>query len=76
MGSEFEFRWEEEFLFHHIVQTGSGAHPAFYPRSIGALSPGVKRPGREADHTPPFSAKVKKTWVNTSTPHMPSWRSA
>jgi hypothetical protein len=26
----------------------------------GALSPGVKRPGREADHSPPASAEVKK----------------
>jgi hypothetical protein len=34
----------------------------------GALSPGVKRPGREADHSPPTSAEVKKTWVYTSTP--------
>jgi hypothetical protein len=34
----------------------------------GALSPGVKRPGREADHSPPTSAEVKKTWIYTSTP--------
>jgi hypothetical protein len=34
----------------------------------GALSPGVKRPGREADRSPPTSAEVKKTWVYTSTP--------
>jgi hypothetical protein len=34
----------------------------------GTLSPGVKRPWRDADHSPPTSAKVKKTWVYTSTP--------
>jgi hypothetical protein len=34
----------------------------------GALSPGVKRPGREADHSPPTSAEVKKMWIYTSTP--------
>jgi hypothetical protein len=34
----------------------------------GALSPGVKRQGREADHSPPASAEVKKTWIYTSTP--------
>jgi hypothetical protein len=34
----------------------------------GALSSGVKRPGREADHSPPTSAEVMKTWVYTSTP--------
>jgi hypothetical protein len=34
----------------------------------GALSLGVKRPGREADHSPPPSAEVKNTWSYTSTP--------
>jgi hypothetical protein len=28
----------------------------------GALTPGVKRPGREADHSLPTSAEVKNTW--------------
>jgi hypothetical protein len=42
----------------------------------GALSPGVKRPGREADHSLPASAEVKKMWISTSTPPTPSWRSA
>jgi hypothetical protein len=34
----------------------------------GALSPEVKRPGREADHSHPASAEVKKTWIYKSTP--------
>jgi hypothetical protein len=34
----------------------------------GALSLGVKRPGREADHSPPTSAEVKNAWSYTSTP--------
>jgi hypothetical protein len=34
----------------------------------GALSPGVKRPGREADHSPPTSAEVKKMRIYISTP--------
>jgi hypothetical protein len=33
-----------------------------------ALSLEVKRPGREADHLPPTSAEVQKTWIYTSTP--------
>jgi hypothetical protein len=33
----------------------------------GALSPGVKRLEREADHSPPTSAEVKKMWIYTST---------
>jgi hypothetical protein len=28
----------------------------------GALSPGVKRSRREADHSPPSSAEVKNAW--------------
>jgi hypothetical protein len=34
----------------------------------GALSPEVKRPGRDADHSPPTSAEVKKTWIYSSIP--------
>jgi hypothetical protein len=34
----------------------------------GALSLGVKRPGREVDHSPPFSAEVKNAWNYNSTP--------
>jgi hypothetical protein len=32
----------------------------------GALFPGVKRPGREADHSAKASVEVKKTWIYTS----------
>jgi hypothetical protein len=34
----------------------------------GGSFPGVKRPGREADHSPPTSAEVKKMWIYTSIP--------
>jgi hypothetical protein len=34
----------------------------------GALSPRVKRPGHEADHSLPASTQVKKIWIYTSTP--------
>jgi hypothetical protein len=34
----------------------------------GALSLGVKRLGREADHSPPSSFEVKNAWSYTSTP--------
>jgi hypothetical protein len=47
-----------------------------YTMGTGRSFSGVKRPGREADHSPPTSAEVKKMWVYTSTPHTPSWRSA
>jgi hypothetical protein len=32
------------------------------------LSLGVKRPGGEADHSPPSSVEVKNVWSYTSTP--------
>jgi hypothetical protein len=41
-------------------------------RSLGSTQPpiqwvpGVKRPGLEADHSPPASAEVKKMWIYTS----------
>jgi hypothetical protein len=35
MGLEFEFLYSQEFLLFHIVQTGSGAHPASYPVVTG-----------------------------------------
>jgi hypothetical protein len=45
---------------HHRVQNGSETHPAPIQRVPGALSLGVKRPGRETDHSPPSSAEIKK----------------
>jgi hypothetical protein len=35
---------------------------------LGAISPGIKRPGREADRSPPTSAKAKKMLIYTSIP--------
>jgi hypothetical protein len=34
----------------------------------GAVSLGVKRPGREADRSPPSSSEIKNAWNYTSTP--------
>jgi hypothetical protein len=42
------------------MQTDSGAHPVPIQWVPGALSPGVKRPGRVVGHSPTTSAKVKK----------------
>jgi hypothetical protein len=47
------------------VQTGPGAHLASCTMDIGSF-PGVKRPGRGADHPPPSSAEVTKGWSYTS----------
>jgi hypothetical protein len=50
------------------VHTGSGAHPVSYTMGTGggAISPGKKRPGREADHSPQSSAEIKKCWSYAS----------
>jgi hypothetical protein len=56
------------FSLQYRVQTGSGAHPASYRVGTRALSLRVKRPGREAGHSPPSSAEVKNAWSYTSTP--------
>jgi hypothetical protein len=50
-----------------IVQTGSGVHPTSYTMGTRGSFPRVKRPGREADHSPPTSAEVNKIWIYTST---------
>jgi hypothetical protein len=42
----------------------------------GALSPGVKWYGHEADHSPPSSVKVKNCGAIPPLPHMSSWHSA
>jgi hypothetical protein len=34
----------------------------------GALSPGVNRSERRADHSPPVNAEAKKIWIYASTP--------
>jgi hypothetical protein len=34
----------------------------------GALPLGAKRPRRETEHLPSYSAEVKKMWIYTSTP--------
>jgi hypothetical protein len=38
------------------------------PMSTGVLSPAVKSPGHEVDHSPPPKAEVRKAWTCTPTP--------
>jgi hypothetical protein len=51
------------YCWELVVQTGSGAQ-----KPPIQWVPGVKRPGREADHSLPASAEVKKMWNYTSIP--------
>jgi hypothetical protein len=63
-----------DFSLLHSFQTGSGSHPPSIEWVVGTLTSGVKRPGREASHSPPSSAQVKN---GISIPPLPStslWR--
>jgi hypothetical protein len=51
------------FSLRHPVQTGSVSLPNSYPMG----TPEAKRPGHEADRSPPSNAEVKKEWSYTST---------
>jgi hypothetical protein len=50
--SEFESRYGQEFSLLHVVQTGSGAHPASYPMGTGGSFHGGKA-----------SDEIKKKWI-------------
>ena len=55
-GPGIEYRWGARFLAP--VQPAPGAHLASHTIGTGSF-PGVKRPGRGADHPPPSSAEVE-----------------
>ena len=59
--------------FFAPVQTGSTAHSASYNMATASF-PGVKRPGRGVDHTPPSSTKVEgRVDPYICFPSVPSW---
>ena len=57
-GPGIESRWGGA-RFSAPIQTGPGARPASCTMGTGSF-PGVKQPGRGADHPPPSSAEAKK----------------
>jgi hypothetical protein len=60
------------FSLHHRAQNGSGPTQPPIQWVPGALSLGVKQPGREADHSPPSSAGVKeRVELYLHSPNMP-----
>ena len=59
--------------FSAPFQTGPGAHQASYTMGTGSF-PGVKRPGRVVNHSPPSSAEVKeRVELYLYSPFGPSW---
>jgi hypothetical protein len=55
----------EFFFFTTASKTALGPTQIPIQWVAGALSLGVKRPGREADHLPPSSAEVKECIAST-----------
>jgi hypothetical protein len=35
---------------------------------------GLMRLGRDTEHSPPYNTEAENAWIDTSTPHTPSWR--
>jgi hypothetical protein len=58
----------KNFLFSTSSRLALGPTQPTIQWAPGALSLGVKQSGREADHSPPASAEVKKMWIYISTP--------
>jgi hypothetical protein len=65
------------FLFTTASRTALGPTQPHIQWVPGALSLGIKRPGREANHSSPSNAEVKE-WVELyfHSPNTPSWRGA
>jgi hypothetical protein len=72
----FDSRQGQDPSLLHSVQTDSGAHTASYPVGTGGDFRGLKRPGSEADHSPPSSTKVKNGGAVTPLPRVSLWYSA
>jgi hypothetical protein len=65
------------FLFSTLSRPHLGPTQSANKWVPAALSPGVKRQGRVADHSTPTNAEVKSMWIyNYPLPHTPAWRSA
>jgi hypothetical protein len=55
---------QETFLQSVGMDLGSTRLPSHW--APGVFSPGVKQPGREADHSPPSSVEVRNEYSYTS----------
>jgi hypothetical protein len=58
----------KKFLFYTLSRPTLGPTQPPIEWVLRALSPGVKRPVREADHSPPSSAEVKKLYLYIQSP--------
>jgi hypothetical protein len=64
----FEYSRSKRFLSTPQRPDQLWGPPSPLSNGYGGSFSEVKRPGREADHSPLTSAEVKKMWIYTSTP--------
>jgi hypothetical protein len=63
------------FLFSTLSRPALGLTQAPSQWVPGTLPPGVERPGREADHSPPTNAEVKNGRATIAFTHTSTWYS-
>ncbi|PNF27774.1 hypothetical protein B7P43_G09210, partial [Cryptotermes secundus] len=66
--SQFDSGKVKNFLFSTSSTPAMGPTQPPIQWVPGGISSGLKRRGREANHSPLASAEVKKMWIYTSTP--------
>jgi hypothetical protein len=70
----FDFRQGQEILLYSTASRPTRwSTQAPIQWALGAISPGVKRQGREADHSPPSNDEVNNGGVIPPLPHKSSW---
>jgi hypothetical protein len=67
---------DKMFLFFTSSIPALGSTKLPIQRALRAISPGVKRPEREADHLSPSSAEVKNSGGVSPLPHTSLWHRA
>jgi len=65
MTEDVDFLWGNEFFFLPACPDRLWGPPNEYR---GIFFRQIKRPGREADHSPPPTAELKNTWSYTASP--------
>ena len=59
---------EGKIFFSSPIRPGRSWGPPSFPCVPEIISPGIKWPERQVDHSPPSGAEVRNEWSYTSTP--------
>jgi hypothetical protein len=69
-------RFPAEPVLTFLVQAGYQAHQSPTQLTLAVVYPGIKQPGRQANHSPPYCANIKNEWSYHSNSYTSSWDSA